>query len=267
MSDTHQDDTRVAGPGGREVLEVRGVRKSYGATLAVDGIDLTVSAGEIRALIGPNGAGKTTLVSLVAGLLRPDAGTVHIGGIDVARSPRAARRLLGLAPQETGVYLPLTVRQNIEFFGRIAGLRRAPARARTEEIAAALGLEALLDRRASELSGGERRRVHTAMALVHRPTLALLDEPTTGADVRTRAQILQLVRELSSNGTAIVYSSHYLREIEELGAAVTVVDHGRVVAHGEQAELLARFGAPDLEALFLDLTGHTAEAGIPEMVA
>jgi ABC-2 type transport system ATP-binding protein len=252
MSDTVQHfGTTVAGTGPAPVLEIRGLHKSYGETVALDGVDLEVRAGTILGLLGPNGAGKTSLVSIVAGLRRPDAGTVHVGGIDVVRAPQHARGLIGLAPQDTGVYSPLSVRDNLRFFAGLAGMRRAEQRTRIDEVADALGLDALLDRRAAELSGGERRRLHTAIALLHRPPLVLLDEPTTGADVRTRSQILQLVRRLADEGSAIVYSTHYLHEIEELDAFVTFIDAGRIVATGSTAELVRRHGASALELTFV----------------
>jgi ABC-2 type transport system ATP-binding protein len=234
------------------MLEIAGVRKSYGAKVALAGVDLEVPAGAILGLLGPNGAGKTSLVSIVAGLRRPDAGSVHVGGIDVVRDPRRARALIGFAPQETGVYAPLSVRDNLRFFGGLAGLRRIELRDRIEETAAALGLDELLGRRAAELSGGERRRLHTAIALLHRPPLVLLDEPTTGADVRTRTQLLKLVRRLADEGSAIVYSTHYLHEIEELDAFVTFIDAGRIVATGSTAELVRRYGSSALELTFVD---------------
>jgi len=251
MLDTRENSgTSVAPVPGPPALLVAGLRKSYGATVALDGVDLRVEPGTVLGLLGPNGAGKTSLVSIVAGLRRPDAGRVEVCGIDVARAPREVRARLGIAPQETGVYLPLRVRDNLRFFAGLAGLRRAEAAARIDEVAGALGLESLLDRRASQLSGGERRRVHTAIALLHRPELVLLDEPTTGADVRTRTQILDLVRDLARAGSAVVYSTHYLQEIETLGADVAFLDRGRVVARGTLADLVERHGTSALELTF-----------------
>jgi ABC-2 type transport system ATP-binding protein len=211
-------------------------------------------------LLGPNGAGKTSLVSIVSGLRRADRGRVLVGGIDVGRAPDRAQRLLGLAPQETGVYLPLTVRDNLRFFAGLAGLRRNELRRRVDEVAETLGLAPLMDRPASELSGGERRRLHTAMALVHRPRLVLLDEPTTGADVRTRAEILGLVRRLAVDGSAVVYSTHYLHEVEELDATVAVIDRGRIVARGGVGELVRASGTSALELRF---EGPVPEAACP----
>ncbi len=234
----------------RLLLDVRGIRKRYGSTVALAGVDLAVEPGTIVGLLGPNGAGKTSLVSIVAGLRRPDAGTVCIGGVDVVRDPERAQRLVGLAPQDTGVYLTITVRDNLRFFAGLAGLRRRELQRRVDGTAAALGLADLLGRRASDLSGGERRRLHTAIALVHRPRLVLLDEPTTGADVRTRGEILALVRSLAEDGSAIVYSTHYLHEIEELQAEVAFIDCGRIVARGGLDDLIAQHGASALELSF-----------------
>ncbi|HEY6319884.1 MAG TPA: ABC transporter ATP-binding protein [Acidimicrobiia bacterium] len=234
------------------MLQVRGLRKAYGSRTALAGVDLDVGAGTIVGLVGPNGAGKTTLVSIIAGLRRADAGTVRVGGFDAAASPRQARALVGLAPQDTGVYLSLRVRENLFYFAGLAGLRGRARRDSVERVAEALGLAPLLDRRAAELSGGERRRVHTAIALVHRPPLVLLDEPTTGADVRTRAEILTMVRRLAEAGSAVVYSTHYLHEIEDLDADVAVIDQGRIVAHGGASELVGTFGSGMLELTFVD---------------
>ncbi|HEY3722552.1 MAG TPA: ABC transporter ATP-binding protein [Acidimicrobiia bacterium] len=231
-------------------LEIEGLRKAYGSRTALDGVDLDVAPGEVLALLGPNGAGKTTLVSIVAGLRRADAGSVRVRGIDVARHPQAARHHIGLAPQETGVYLPLSVRDNLQLFAALAGLRGRTRRDRIDDVADALGLRDLLARRAAELSGGERRRLHTAIALVHRPALVLLDEPTTGADVRTRAEILDLVRDVAAQGSSVLYSTHYLHEVEQLDARVAVMDRGRVVARGGLAELVSRHGTTALELTF-----------------
>ena len=237
---------------GSPTLAIEGLRKSYGSTVALAGVDLRVEAGTVLGLLGPNGAGKTSLVSIVSGLRRPDAGRVEVCGIDVVRTPQATRRLIGLAPQDTGVYLPLRVRDNLRFFAGLTGMSRAQVAARTDEVAGALGLTTLLDRRASQLSGGERRRLHTAIALLHDPLLVLLDEPTTGADVQTRAQILEFVRGIADRGAAVVYSTHYLQEIESLRAEVAFIDRGRIVAQGNAADLVRQHGSSALELTFAD---------------
>jgi ABC-2 type transport system ATP-binding protein len=232
------------------VLHVEGVEKSYGTVHALRGIDLDVAAGEIIGLVGPNGAGKTSLVSIVAGLRRPDRGRVVVDGIDVARHPDAVGPHLGLAPQELAVYPTLSVFQNVQLFGELAGLRGRDLRTRIAETAEALGLTELMKRRADSLSGGQKRRLHTAMALVHRPPLLLLDEPTTGADVESRNALLALVGRLAAEGAAVCYSTHYLPEVESLGASVVIIDHGQVIARGSIADLVATHASAAVELVF-----------------
>lgn len=232
------------------MLEVTGLRKSYGQLRALKGVDLRVEAGEIVGLLGPNGAGKTSLVSIVAGLRRADAGTVRVGGLDALRHPEAVRPLLGLAPQELGIYPNLTVAENLAFFADLAGLRRGAVRAAVDETAAAVGLAERLPTRAGTLSGGQKRRLHSAMALIGRPPLLLLDEPTAGADVETRAQLLDIVFQRARDGAAVVYSTHYLPEIETLGAGVAILAGGRILASGSVAELVARHAHPQLRLTF-----------------
>jgi len=235
---------------GEAPLDAIGLTKAYDGRLVLESVDLRVRPGEVVGLLGPNGAGKTTFVSIVSGLVRPDAGTVRLSGVDVVADPGRARRHLGVAPQETGVYPTLTCRQNLRFFAQLGGLRRRDVGDAVDRVALALGLDGLLDRRAAELSGGERRRLHSAIALAHRPSLILLDEPTTGADVRTRAQLLDVVADLAADGSAVVYSTHYLAEIERLAASVVILDAGRVIVRGSVAELVASNGTSVVEVCF-----------------
>lgn len=221
------------------MLTARGLRKRYGEVTALDGFDLDLAPGEIVGLVGHNGAGKTTFVEIAAGLTRPDAGRITVDGVDVVRHPRRARQLMGVAPQELGLYLPLTVRENLRLFGGLAGLRRRSLRTAIDDTAAALDLTEVLDRRVGILSGGQRRRAQAATALVHRPRLLLLDEPTVGADPATRKALLAVVRRYADAGTAICYTTHYLPELADLGASIAVVARGRVIARGDQRELLA----------------------------
>jgi ABC-2 type transport system ATP-binding protein len=213
-------------------LDARGVRKRFGDLVALDGFDLRIAAGEIVGLVGHNGAGKTTFVEIVAGLTRPDAGTVLVDGLDVAARTASVRRRVGLAPQEFGLYPPLTVRENLRLFAGLAGLRG-------RRQSAALGLCEVLDRQVGYLSGGQRRRAQAATAFVHRPRLLLLDEPTAGADPATRRALLQLVRRCAEEGTAVCYTTHYLPELADLDATIAVAARGRIIARGTQAELLA----------------------------
>jgi ABC-2 type transport system ATP-binding protein len=221
----------------------------------------------VLGLLGVNGAGKTTLVSIVAGLRRLDAGEVRICGVDVVADPRVARRRLGFAPQELGVCPVLSARENLRLFGELAGLRRRELAERIGEVSDGLDLGAFLDRPVRPLSGGEQRRVHTGLALMGRPQLLILDEPTAGVDVHARADILEYVRDLADDGLAVVYSTHYLQEVEELGASVAILEGGQVIARGAVAELVGEHAEPMIELAFdgpppeLALEARTAIAG------
>ena len=217
-------------------LALAGVVKRYGERVALDGVDFTVDAGSVVALLGPNGAGKSTLVSIAAGLLAPDAGAVVIRGRP------------GLAPQEIGIYPSLTVRENLWAFAELYGVSRRRAERWLEPFV----LTALADRPAGRLSGGEQRRLHTAIAVVHRPRVVLLDEPTAGADTQTRSAILEAVRGLASDGAAVVYTTHYLPEIEELGADVALLERGRIIASGTIEELVAAHAESLVEVTYAD---------------
>ena len=233
------------------MLKVRKLHKSYGPVKALNGVNLDVGQGEIVALLGPNGAGKSTLVSVIAGLRRPDRGGVWLNGIDAGANPNLARRQLGLAPQETGIYRTISVLDNLRFFGELAGLRRHELKRRIDEVAEVFALNDLLDRQARNLSGGEVRRLHTAMIVLDRPPLLLLDEVTAGVDVQTRNQLLDLVGSLAEQGSAVVYSTHYLQEIEALGVQrVAILLEGRVVATGSIPHLVSAFGGSFVELRF-----------------
>ncbi|MCP4227346.1 MAG: ABC transporter ATP-binding protein [Actinomycetia bacterium] len=232
------------------MLEARGIEKRYGKVVALRGADLDVGAGSVVSLLGRNGAGKTTLLSTIAGLLRPDAGSVLVDGVDVWAQPGAAASLIGIAPQETGIYRAVTVRDNLVFFAELAGLRRSARNRRVEEVAEQLALTDLLGRKATQLSGGEARRLHTACALVHRPRLLLLDEPTVGADVITRNQLIEVVRQLAADGAAVLYTTHYLPEVEALAAEIVVIDDGVVLARGTQRQLVEWYRCDGVEIEF-----------------
>jgi ABC-2 type transport system ATP-binding protein len=245
------------------VLKVREVHKRYGPVNALNGVDLDVNQGEIVALLGQNGAGKSTLVSVIAGLRKPDRGSVWLNGIDASTHPDLVRRQLGLAPQETGVFPTVSARNNLRYFGELAGLRRNDLKQRIDEVAEAFSLSDLLDRRARHLSGGEARRLHTAMIVLHRPPLLLLDEVTAGVDVQSRNQLLDLVRSLADQGSAVVYSTHYLHEIETLRAHEVVILHeGRVLSTGSIPHLIGNFGGSFVEVSFDEMpAGFDLPAG------
>ncbi|HEY2796193.1 MAG TPA: ABC transporter ATP-binding protein [Micromonosporaceae bacterium] len=217
------------------MLKAQDLKKSYGELHALDGFTLTVEPGEIVGLIGHNGAGKTTFAEVVTGLTRPDGGTVRIAG----RPPRDARARIGYAPQELGLYPTATVRQNLALFGRLYGLRRGALSAAIDEVVADLMLTEVLDRVVDVLSGGQRRRVQAATALLHRPDVLLLDEPTAGADPETRDALLAAVRRRADDGCAVCYTTHYLPELDALNATIAVAARGRVIARGDRTTLLS----------------------------
>ena len=229
------------------MLKVRRVKKSYGQVVALRGVDLDVDAGSVVALLGRNGAGKSTLLSAVAGLLQPDSGTIEVAGIDVWAEPNKAKSMVGIAPQQTGIYRAVSVRENLIFFAELAGLRRQNRNRQVSDVAEQLGLTHLLDRKATQLSGGEARRLHTACALVHHPKLLLLDEPTVGADVATRNGLIEAVRNMAEDGAAVVYTTHYLPEVSALDADIVVIEQGQVLARGTQGELVERYRTEGVE--------------------
>ena len=211
-------------------LDAQGIHKSYGTHEVLRGVDLLVEPGQILGLLGRNGAGKSTLITILCGLRRADSGTANICGHRPASADAA--RLIGYAPQELGIYPDLSVAQNLAAFGELNGLGRRESASRAGEVMELLGLTEKRGQRASHLSGGQQRRLHAGMAIMHRPRLVFMDEPTVGADVEARSQILCAVRQLADEGAAVVYTSHYLAEFEELGSDIAILNEGRVVASG-----------------------------------
>jgi ABC-type multidrug transport system ATPase subunit len=228
-------------------IEVRGASKSYGSIEAVRGISFEVRPGEVFGLLGPNGAGKTTTIEMVCGLLRPDRGTIRIFGLDIDARTRDAQRLIGYSPQPISLFPLLTVEQNVAFAARLHDVSGTERRARVREVLATLELASLGSRPCSNLSGGEQRRVQLAMALAHRPPLLILDEPTAGVDVVTRALIQRLLRAIRQGGTSILYTTHYLEEAQQLCDRVAIVNRGSIVASDEVDALIRRHGTGVVE--------------------
>ena len=232
------------------VLEVRGLARSYGTTVAVRKLDLKLAAGDVVGLLGPNGAGKTTSISCIAGLLTPDVGEVRVLGSDVRSHNHDVRRGIGLATQALSVYPGLSVRANLRFFGRLGGLGVSAVDASIERIERVLQIGALVDRRVSQLSVGQQRIAHVACAFAHRPSLLLLDEPTAGLDVSARQAVLNLVRIVADEGAAVLFSSHNMTEVQDLCPKVVIINGGEVIAAGAVARLIDKWGDPRVEMRF-----------------
>ncbi|MDF7664214.1 ABC transporter ATP-binding protein [Bifidobacterium sp. ESL0763] len=244
-------NTRQGGDTQSLAIDCQNVRKSFGDHQVLKGIDLSLPYGSMLGLLGRNGAGKSTLISILTGLSRQSSGRALVCGVDVGRSRSGELgRVVGLAPQQLGLYPQLSAMENLVSFGMLQGLGGKRAHARAEELLAVFSLERQAGQKASRLSGGQQRRLHTAIALVHQPRLIFLDEPTVGADVDARARILEAVRAIAAQGTAVVYTSHYLDEFERLGADLAFLDGGRIVERGTQREVIARHAEAVIEATF-----------------
>ncbi len=220
------------------VLEVSDVRKRFGTVEALRGVSLAVDAGEMFGLLGPNGAGKTTLLSILAGLADPDSGSARLFGRALTRSDFDLKRAIGLATQDVSLYGELTGRENLEFFGRLYGMRGPELAKRVGEV---LEFTALTDRandRVATYSGGMRRRLNLGASVVHRPRILYLDEPTTGVDPQSRNHIFEEVRSLNAAGVTVIYTSHYMEEVEALCPRIAILDQGRVIACDTRDDLL-----------------------------
>jgi ABC-2 type transport system ATP-binding protein len=234
------------------VLEARGLQKSYGDVEAVIDLSFSVEAGQVLGLLGPNGAGKTTTIKMLTTLAQIDGGTATIGGYDVSTQPGVVRQLIGVAGQSAAVDEKLTARENLDLFGRLYKIPRAERRRRVEELVERFDLSEFADRPAGTYSGGERRRLDVIAALVANPPAVFLDEPTTGLDLRSRAELWDTVQSLASEGTAIVLSTQYLEEADRLADKILVIDRGEIVAQGSPSELKANLDRNVLEVHVVD---------------
>ena len=219
------------------MIEVSGLRKSFGDTVAVDGLSFDVRAGSVLGLLGPNGAGKTTTIKMLTTLLSIDGGAASVAGFDVATQPRMVRQVIGLAGQAAAVDEKLTARENLDLFGRLYHLPADQRKRRVEELVERFDLTEFADRPAETYSGGQRRRLDVVASLIVDPPALFLDEPTTGLDPRSRAEIWEAIRTLASQGTAVVLTTQYLDEADQLSDDIVVIDRGRVVGEGTASEL------------------------------
>lgn len=222
------------------ILNVQDVRKRFGQTVALDGVSLAVEAGELFGLVGPNGAGKTTLIKIICGLTDADSGEVNLFGQRFTRANRDLRRLVGIGTQDLAIYPDLSARENLRFFGKLYGLGGTDLKSRIEEVLGAVGLTERGDDRAGTFSGGMKRRLNLAAAVVHGPKLLFLDEPTTGVDPQSRNHIFQQVRALNAAGMTVIYTSHYMEEVQLLCKRIAILDNGRLLASDTLPNLLKR---------------------------
>jgi ABC-2 type transport system ATP-binding protein len=231
---------------GPPALRVQGLHKRYGKIEAVAGISFEIGEGEVFGLLGPNGAGKTTTISVVATQLRPSAGDAMVFGHSVRRDVSAVRSVIGVVPQEIALYPTLTAAENIRFFGRMYRVAKAELEERIDALLRLVGLDGRRDDYVATFSGGMKRRLNMAVSLVHRPRLVLLDEPTAGVDPHSREHIFQIVRGLRDEGTAIVYTTHYMEEAERLCDRLGIMDEGKIIAMGTLDELINQLGCAEI---------------------
>jgi ABC-2 type transport system ATP-binding protein len=230
------------------ILEAEQLTKQYGDVVAVDGVDLSVEEGEIFGLLGPNGAGKTTTISMLTGVLEPTSGSARIGGRDIGSDARAVKQMSGLVPQDLALYPTLSARANLQFFGRIYGLRGRELDERVDDVLEVVALGDRAGEAIETFSGGMKRRINIAAGLVHQPQLLFLDEPTVGVDPQSRNHIFESVQQLNRDrGMSIVYTSHYMEEVELLCDRVAIVDQGKVIADDTIKNLVAMLGGGVIE--------------------
>ncbi|HUI27790.1 MAG TPA: ABC transporter ATP-binding protein [Candidatus Kryptonia bacterium] len=231
---------------GSVALQVVDLRKFYGDIEAVRGVSFEAHEGEVFGLLGPNGAGKTTMLSIIATLLRASDGDAQVFGHHVGRERQTVRHLIGVAPQDIAIYPNLTAAENLRFFGRMFGIRQRELTQRVRELLALVELDARADDPAGTFSGGMKRRLNLAISLIHRPRLLLLDEPTVGVDPHSREHIFEIVRGLRAAGTAILYTTHYMEEAEQLCDRIAILDEGKIIAMGRLSQLLAEAGCEEV---------------------
>lgn len=224
-------------------LQARDLHKRYGRIVALDGVSLAIERRELFGFVGPNGAGKSTTLSILGGLLDADIGTVMLNGKEITRREQNQRRLIGFGTQDLAVYPELTARENLRFFGRLYEIQTSKLNTRIDHLLSAVGLSDRASDRVGGFSGGMKRRLNLAVAVVHEPEVLFLDEPTTGVDPQSRFHIFELVRHLNAAGMTIVYTSHYLEEVQMLCPRIAIIDHGRIMACDTTRNLLKLLNA------------------------
>lgn len=239
-------------------ITVENLKKSFGDFQAVQGVDFNTEKGEILSLLGPNGAGKSTTISILSGLYSPDAGDAAIMGRSITKEPAAAKASLGVVPQDIALYPDLSTRENLVFWGKMYGLRGAALKSRVDEVLDVIGLADRQKDHVGKLSGGMKRRVNIGAALLHKPDVVIMDEPTVGIDPQSRRHILDNVKELNRQGMTVLYTTHYMEEAAELSDHIAIMDKGKVIAYGTHAELIRLVG----EQTRIDLTLNAESAAV-----
>jgi ABC-2 type transport system ATP-binding protein len=237
---------------GEPAVVTRGLRKTFGDLVAVEGLDLTIRRGEVFGLLGPNGSGKTTTIRMLCGLMLPTAGDATVVGLDVRTNSEGIRRRIGYMSQRFGLYEDLTVAENLRFYGSVYGLHGAQLASRSAETLADLGLTDRARQLAGTLSGGWKQRLALACAIAHRPDMLFLDEPTSGVDPASRRLLWRWIYGLAEQGTTILVTTHYMDEAERC-QRLAFLSRGRLIALGSQAEILSQFGQPTIEDVFVEL--------------
>ena len=243
-----------------QAIEVKNLHKDYGDLKAVDGVSFEVRQGEIFSLLGPNGAGKTTTISMLSCLLRPDEGEALVMGHSIKDDQMGVKSVLGVVPQEIALYNDLTARENLTFWGKMYGLRGTALRTRVDEVLEVIGLTERARDRVGKYSGGMKRRVNIGVALLHKPRVIYMDEPTVGIDPQSRRNILDSVVALKNQGMTVLYTTHYMEEAQELSDHIAIMDSGKVIAYGTNAELVKIVGQMDRITLTVNTESNAVVA-------